>query len=170
MFSVIGSVEMNPPSERNYIISRRNSHYICLSKRDGDVNTQKSQPVQDLPMYEDQMNKSIEALASSMKVSFKENLATFFGTIDEQIKSNLSNLHEMEVAQLKANHAEEIDQLKRNLAKLEAAYRARIYEAEREKVLAVEETKKKTWCSGCGDGIKCNMMMFCNSECKMKFA
>ena len=159
---------MNPPSDRNYFISRRNSHTICLSKCDNNITTQKSQPVQNLPMYKDQMNKSIEVLASSMKDSFKENLDTFFGTIEKQIRSNLTNLHEMEVAQLKASHAEEIDQLKKNIAELEANSRARLAEAEREKVLAVAETKKKLWCPGCGEGIKCKMMMFCNSKCEMK--
>lgn len=121
--------------------------------------TQQVQSIQNVSlesMYENQMNKSIDGLVSSMKTTFKENLAAFIASNEVQIEPHV---YRSEITRLKKEHAQE-------LADLKAGYMAMLEQVKRERDLAVEDAKKKQWCPGCGKGTKHQMMMYCNTKCQ----
>ena len=162
---------MGAQSQVSSTIVATRTRNSCPGTRRPNV-TQQLQSVQDSTLeslYEDQMNRSIEGLVSSLKTTFKQNVNAFIGAVETQIAPNV---YQNEVAQLKASHANEIADLKKRysqrLADIEAGYRAKLDEAERNKDLAVAEAKKKLWCPGCGRETKQKMMMFCNSKCQKK--
>lgn len=120
---------------------------------------QQMQPIQNVSLesiYENQMNKSIDGLVSSMKTNFKDNLTAFIASNEAQIKPHV---YRSGMAKLKKEHAQE-------LADLRAGYMALLDKANRERDAAVEDAKKKQWCPGCGKGTKHQMMMYCNTKCQ----
>lgn len=121
--------------------------------------TQQVQSIQNVlleSMYENQMNKSIDGLVSSMKMTFKENLAAFIASNEVQIEPHV---YRNELAKLKKEHSQE-------LADMKAGYMAMLEQVKRERDSAVEDAKKKQWCPGCGKGTKHQMMMYCNTKCQ----
>lgn len=166
--TAINMVAQNQVSSTVVAMSTRNSR--PATPRPSVI--QELQSVQDSTLeslYEDQMNRSIEGMVSSLKTTFKKNVNAFIGAVEAQITPNV---YKNEVARMKANHANEIADLKkiyyRRLADIEAKYRAKLEKAERDKDLAVTEAKKKLCCPGCGKGTKQKMMMFCNIKCQKK--
>lgn len=120
-------------------------------------------------MYENQMNKSIDRLVSSIKATFKENLNKFIGANEANI---MPHICQDEMNKLKRKYAHQLADMEAGfsarLRKMKTEYESKLEQEKRKYVLAIEDAKKKQWCQGCGKEINHQMMMFCNSKCQKK--
>ncbi|XP_031638076.1 uncharacterized protein LOC116350423 [Contarinia nasturtii] len=151
-------------SLKNQATSATSLSTLTLNRSEGITGMQKD-VTEQMPLvknYEARMNEVIDRTISEIRTKYRENLIELIPL------NNGPMVHyacKRELAKLRAEHAEEIVQLKGEILH----YRAKMERMKRECDSAIEDAKKKQWCSSCGKGKDHIQIHFCNNECQEKY-